>query len=68
MLEIGCGIGTGQQIIAAVEKWVYNSLDSKVTSKEIGEKVMSELKKVDQVAYVRFASVSSSNCRKLRPL
>ena len=28
-----------------------------VTSTEIGEKVMEELKAIDEVAYVRFASV-----------
>ncbi len=44
-------------IVSSVEKWVYNSLNQEVTSKEIGEKVMDLLKKLDQVAYVRFASV-----------
>lgn len=44
-------------IVTAVEKWVYNSLHQEVTSKEIGEKVIELLKDVDQVAYVRFASV-----------
>ena len=44
-------------IVSAVEKWVYNSLKQEVTSKEIGEKVMELLKGADQVAYVRFASV-----------
>ncbi|MEX1376644.1 MAG: transcriptional regulator NrdR [Eubacteriales bacterium] len=49
--------GDINNIVTAVEKWVYNSLHPEVTSKEIGERVMTELKKVDQVAYVRFASV-----------
>ena len=31
--------------------------DSEVSSRKIGEMVMDELKKLDQVAYVRFASV-----------
>jgi len=44
-------------IVSSVEKWVYNSLHQEVTSKEIGERVMELLKGVDQVAYVRFASV-----------
>jgi len=44
-------------VVASVEKWVYNSLHQEVTSKDIGEKVMDLLKDVDQVAYVRFASV-----------
>ncbi len=34
-----------------------NSLESEVTTREIGEMVMRELKSVDEVAYVRFASV-----------
>ncbi|MBQ7283687.1 MAG: transcriptional regulator NrdR, partial [Oscillospiraceae bacterium] len=33
------------------------SLKSEVSSIEIGEMVMEELKKLDEVAYVRFASV-----------
>ena len=44
-------------IVSTVEKMVYNSLDQEITSHDIGEKVMGELKKLDQVAYVRFASV-----------
>jgi len=44
-------------VVASVEKWVYNSLHQEVTSKDIGERVMDLLKDVDQVAYVRFASV-----------
>ena len=31
--------------------------DKEVTSAEIGSRVMNELRKIDQVAYVRFASV-----------
>ena len=34
-----------------------NSLQREVTSKALGEMVMTKLKKVDDVAYVRFASV-----------
>ena len=44
-------------IVTDVEKMVYNSLDQEITSHDIGEKIMEELKKLDQVAYVRFASV-----------
>ncbi len=49
--------GNIDKIVGAVEKWVYNSLKQEITSKEIGEKVIELLKDVDQVAYVRFASV-----------
>lgn len=37
------------------EKWAAN--DKEISSKQIGEDVMKELKKLDQVAYIRFASV-----------
>ncbi len=44
-------------LVTAVEKQVYNSLEQEVTSVAIGEIVMNSLKELDQVAYVRFASV-----------
>lgn len=37
------------------EKWI--AIGKEVPSKEIGEGVMEELKKLDEVAYIRFASV-----------
>ena len=40
-----------------IEKKIYNNLEQEISSKEIGEMVMDELKAVDDVAYVRFASV-----------
>ncbi len=40
-----------------IEKKLQNSLAKEVSSKEIGEYVMEELKNLDEVAYVRFASV-----------
>ncbi|HHY82714.1 MAG TPA: transcriptional repressor NrdR [Clostridiales bacterium] len=40
-----------------IEKQVYNSLEQEVTSKQIGEMVMEKLKALDEVAFVRFASV-----------
>ena len=40
-----------------VERKIYNTLRDEVPSKEIGELVMEELKELDQVAYIRFASV-----------
>ena len=36
---------------------LQNSLDREVSSEKIGELVMEKLKKIDEVAYVRFASV-----------
>lgn len=40
-----------------IEKELYNSMEKEVPSKKIGEMVMNRLKKIDDVAYVRFASV-----------
>ena len=40
-----------------IEYKLVNSLKTEVSSIEIGEMVMEELKKLDEVAYVRFASV-----------
>ena len=36
---------------------IHNSLDREVTSMYIGELAMDKLKEIDEVAYVRFASV-----------
>lgn len=43
-----------------VEKQVYNCVAQEVSTEFIGEKVMEQLKSVDEVAYVRFASVYRS--------
>ena len=44
-------------LVDGISKKVYNSLDQEITSKQIGEMVMAGLKGIDEVAYVRFASV-----------
>ncbi|MCI5497309.1 MAG: transcriptional regulator NrdR [Firmicutes bacterium] len=44
-------------IVSNIEKVLYNSLDQEVESSKIGELVMDNLKKVDEVSYIRFASV-----------
>ena len=44
-------------IVSNIEKVLYNSLDQEVESSRIGELVMENLKKVDEVSYIRFASV-----------
>jgi len=46
-----------QNIAEDIEQELQNSMEREISSVEIGEKVMSRLKSVDQVAYVRFASV-----------
>ena len=40
-----------------IERKLYNRLEREVPSDEIGELVMEALRSLDQVAYVRFASV-----------
>ena len=44
-------------MIDEIEVIIQNSLDREVSSERIGELVMDKLKKIDEVAYVRFASV-----------
>ena len=44
-------------IVAKVERTIRNSLVQEITSERIGEIVLDELKAVDEVAYIRFASV-----------
>ena len=46
-----------EEIVAEIESELQNSLSNDVTTVEIGEMVMDKLKKRDEVAYVRFASV-----------
>ena len=51
---------TAEQVntaVSNVEKQIYNTLLQEITSKQIGELVMLELKNIDEVAYVRFAYV-----------
>lgn len=40
-----------------IEAYLQNTLENEVTSAQIGELAMEHLKKLDEVAYVRFASV-----------
>lgn len=48
---------TLEGIVTEVEQSLQNELEREISSAEIGELVMDKLKRVDQVAYVRFASV-----------
>lgn len=50
-------INTIEKIVDDIEKKLSNSLEKEVTSIEIGEMVMNKLKDIDEVSYVRFASV-----------
>lgn len=44
-------------LIDEIEATIQNSLDREVSSDKIGELTMEKLKELDEVAYVRFASV-----------
>ena len=46
-----------EEIVSDVETTVFNTMNKEIASREIGELVMNKLKTVDEVAYVRFASV-----------
>jgi transcriptional repressor NrdR len=53
-------IATIDDMVLDISKQVYNSMDGEISSKKIGEMVMERLKKADEVAYVRYASVYRS--------
>ncbi len=46
-----------EKIAMDIENTVLNSMRKEIHSKELGEMVMEKLKDLDEVAYVRFASV-----------
>lgn len=46
-----------ENLVHDIEKQIHNSLAQEISSKKIGEMVMEGLKQLDEVAYVRFASV-----------
>ena len=47
-------------IVSDIERNISNQMEKEVSSEYIGEAVMSHLKDLDEVAYVRFASVYRS--------
>ena len=46
-----------EAIVDDIERVVHDSTERELTTTEIGEMIMQRLKKLDKVAYVRFASV-----------
>ena len=46
-----------ERMAMEIEQELQNALEREVSTEVIGEKVMEKLKKADEVAYVRFASV-----------
>ncbi len=50
-------IDTLEKAVTAIESNLQNSLDREVTSLAVGELAMDQLRNIDEVAYIRFASV-----------
>ncbi|MDE7300692.1 MAG: transcriptional regulator NrdR [Clostridia bacterium] len=48
------------KLVDDITKRIYNSMEQEITSNKIGEMVMEGLKNLDEVAYVRYASVYRS--------
>ena len=48
---------TLENLVVEIEQVLQNQMDREISSAQIGELVMERLKKLDEVAYVRFASV-----------
>ncbi|MDP4092164.1 MAG: transcriptional regulator NrdR [Bacillota bacterium] len=46
-----------EKLVDEIEAQIYNSFQREITSQAIGEMIMNRLKILDEVAYVRFASV-----------
>lgn len=46
-----------EKLIDEIEQDIRNLKTNEISSKKIGDKVMSKLKSLDKIAYIRFASV-----------
>jgi transcriptional repressor NrdR len=46
-----------EAIVATIENDIYANFDTEVASRHLGDMVMMQLREIDQVAFVRFASV-----------
>ncbi len=46
-----------ERLLNQVERWMADTGDQEISSADLGERVLLELRELDQVAYVRFASV-----------
>ena len=49
-----------EKVVSSVEQMAYNNLQEEITTRKIGEMVMEGLRNLDEVAYIRFASVYRS--------
>ena len=50
-------MGEIENIVYEIETAIYNSLEREISTAEIGEMLIEKLRQLDQVAFVRFASV-----------
>lgn len=46
-----------EKAVSEIEQQLLNSMEREIPSERVGELVMAQLRNIDQVAYVRFASV-----------
>ena len=61
-IQIACAkrpIDTGsiEELVSGIESELYHRGSREVTSREIGEMVMQNLRRLDEVAYIRFATI-----------
>ncbi|MFC2029307.1 transcriptional regulator NrdR [Chloroflexota bacterium] len=61
-IQIACAkrpIGTGsiEELVSGIESELYHRGSREVTSREIGEMVMQNLRRLDEVAYIRFGTI-----------
>ena len=54
-----------EKAVNSIELQIHNKMKKEITSLEVGELVMDALKELDDVAYVRFASVYRQFMEKL---
>lgn len=64
-IQIACkkrpvSVGQIENLVNRISRWVQNSPDKELSAKKVGQAVVKELKNLDDVAYVRFASVYKS--------
>ena len=54
-----CSVSVSQleNIVDSIETQIYDSGISDITSSDIGELAIEELRKLDHIAYIRFTSV-----------
>ena len=64
-IQIACkkrpvSVGQIEHIVNLISRWVQSSPDKELAALKVGQAVVKELKSLDDVAYVRFASVYKS--------